>query len=221
MTRSVVQLMLGKQSKREIAYFATRSQQSFSETMTWYNVNNVEGRSSNRSSANSLYRYPSPDRPAYSPSRPITVFRRSVEKKTSDIGYQAGIAIHQGAVRTNCGATYKTTIGVRLCKRHQSSLRQWQYLVWQVASKVTQSVASQAQAQALLPQKYLAQTVQAQCLPVQPQACFATTQASTAAAKLDNRAHDLGRTMNKDRRRGSASAAVLRFGDESSCSRKS
>lgn len=217
---AVVKQMLAKQSKREFAYSTTRSQQCCSETTTWSNVIDVAGRFSNRSSANSLYRYPSPDRPAYSPSRPITVFRRSAKKTTCDIGYQTGIAIHQGADRTNSGATYKTTIGVRLCKRHQSSSRQWQYSVWQVALKVTQNAALPVQVRALLPQKCWAQIAQAQCLLVQPSAYFATTQVSTAAAKLDNRAH-LGRTMNKDRRRGFAPAAVLRFGDESTCSRKS
>lgn len=158
----------------------------------------------------SLHRYPSPDRPAYSPSRPMTVFRRWVRNNAVDIGYQHDLAIDRPTDRVNSGVTQITTIGVRLCKRHQSSLRQWQYLVWQVAWKATQSVALQAQAQALLLQKFLARTAQAPCLQVQPQACFATTQASTAAAKVDNRAHQ-GCANNRNRHRGLPPVAVFAF----------
>ena len=208
-----VNATLTKQSKREFAYlemsddlFFTRQQYCFTNVI-------VVGLSSNRTATNSLYRYPSPNRSAYSPSRPITVFRRKLHKMQGDIGYHSKIAMHQGADRTNCGATYKTTIGLRLCKRHQSSLRQWQYLVWQVALRATLSAAWQAQAQALSPQKCLALTALVQCLPVQQPVCCATTQALTAVSKTDNRAH-IGRVLNRSRRRGYAPAAVLRFGDQ-------
>lgn len=212
MTRSVAKVAAAKQSKREFAYLDGLAQQCYSQRKFSTKVNSVEWLSSNCCFANSLYRYPSPNRPAYSPSRPITVFRLSGRKIIRDIGYHAGIAIHQGAVRANCGAAYITTIGSRLCKRHQSSLQQWQYLVWQVALRATWSVAWPVQVQALWPQKCWAQIAQVQSLPVQPQAYFATMQVSTAAVKVDARAHH-GRVISVNRRRGSALAAFLRLGD--------
>jgi len=201
---------LTKQSKRKIAYSDQVSQQYFSGSHSFDKVEIVAGRSSICSAAYSLYRYPSPDRPAYSPSRPITVFRLYRPESACDIGYHDEIAIHQQAGRRHSGATHETTIGLRLCKRHQSSLRPWQYLVWQVASKAIWSVALPAQVQVLSPQKCLAQTAQEQCLQVRPQACFATMQASTAAVKLDNRAHR-GRINVRNRRRGDIPAAVFSF----------
>jgi hypothetical protein len=209
-----VNRMLTMQSRREIAHFRVVSQHDYSGLNYCGNLFCVAGQKMDDPAAISLYRYPSPDRPAYSPSRPITGFRLFARKMRSDIGYHAEIAIDQGAGCANRGAIdTTTTIGLRLCKRHQSSLRQWQYLVWQVASTTTWSAALPARAQALWPQKCWEQTVQAQCWPVQPLAFFVTTQACAPAAKVDNRAH-AGRVMNRNRRRGYASAAVLRFGDE-------
>ena len=199
-----------KQSKQEIAYYGLEMQQSFAERISFANIHIVVGHSSICPAATSIYRYSSPDRSAYSPSRPITVFRLWAKKMTGDIGYHHELAIDRNAGRANCGADDITTIGLRLCKRHQSSLRQWQYLVWQVASKVTQSAVLQVQQAAWWLQRCLAPTVQAQCLPVLPSAYFATTQASTVAAKLDNRAL-LGRTMNGSRRRGHTPAAAFAF----------
>ena len=208
-----VNARLTSQSEREFAHSLPVWQQCFSRMETCDTLLCVKGYSSTRPVTFSQYRYPSPDRPAYSPSRPITVFRLYGPKPACDIGYHDEIAIHPQAGRTHSGATHETTIGLRLCKRHQSSLRQWQYLVWRVALKVMWNAALSAQVQALLPQKYWAQTAQGQCLQVLPQAYFATTQASTAAVKLDNRAH-CGRINNRNRRRGNTLATVsLFFGD--------
>ncbi len=179
---------LTKQFKRETAHLLMAAQQFYASAETSAKVFRLAALSSLRAVIFSLNRYPSPDRSAYSPSRPITVFRRNKGNLADDIGYHREIAIDGGAGRTNWGATYKTTIGLRLCKRHQSSLRQWQYLVWQVASKVTQSVALLAQAQVWSQLKFSALTALVQCLQAPLPACFATTQASTAAVKLDNRA---------------------------------
>lgn len=201
---------LPKQSKREFAYSAGPAKQCYSDRHSLVTVNGVAGRSRICSAANSLYRYPSPDRPAYSPSGPITVFRLYSAKMTGDIGYHCEIAIHRGADRTNRGAVDITMIGLRLCKRHQSSSRQWQYLVWQVALRATWNVASQVQALALWLQKYWVRTAQGQSWQVQQPAFCVTTQASTAAAKLNNRAH-CGRAMHKDRRWGHVPAAVFSF----------
>ena len=199
---------LTKQSKREVAYSDQVAQQYFQGAHSFDRIEHALGHSSTRSVAYSLYRYPSPDRPAYSPSRPITVFRLCSAESAFDIGYHDEIAIHRQAGCTHSGATHETTIGLRLCKRHQSSLRQWQYLVWLVASTMTWSAVSLVRVRALSPQKFLAQTAQGQCLPVQPQACSVMTQAF--AAKLDNRAHS-GRINNRNRRRGDAPAAVFSF----------
>lgn len=203
----------GAQSGRVAAYAPPPTILCFLDFQTCGTVIAVARRSSNRRAACSLYRYPSLDRPAYSPSRPITVFRPSQSENTVDIGYHHDSAMHLRADRVNCGATLTITIGLRLCKRHQSSLQQWQFSVWLAALKATWNAVWQAQAQALWPQNSLEQTAQAQCLPVLPLAYCATTQGSTAAAKVDNRAHR-GRINFGNRRRGYAPAAVLRFGDE-------
>lgn len=161
---------------------------------------------------NSLYRYPSPNRPAYSPSGPITVSCLNAARKKYDIGYHSEMGFGANSGRINCDAPSETTIGLRLCKRHQSSLQQWQFLVWLVALTMTSNAALQARAQALLPQNCLALTGPVQWLLAPVLASFVTTQAWPLAAKLDSRAHR-GRTINKNRRRGFALAAVLRFGD--------
>ena len=199
-----------KQSEREIAYLTASSQQCFSERRPFSRLLSVVGTSILCPATFSLYRYPSPDRSAYSPSRPITEIRLLDAERTDDIGYHGEFAIHLRAGRANCGAADITTIGLRLCKRHQSSLRQWQYLVWQVALTTMQSVALPARRVALWPQKFLAQTAQAPCLQALRSACCATTQALPPAAKLDNSAR-FGRAINGDRRRGYAPAAVFAF----------
>ena len=198
------------QSKREFAHSGFIAQQCYPHASSFAKVETVAALSSFCAAANSLYRYPSPDRPAYSPSRPITEIRLRRAKITDDIGYHGEIAIHRGADRTNCGAAEITMIGLRLCKRHQSSLRQWQYLVWQVASTMTWSAALLVQALASWLQKCWAQLAQVQCLLVQPSVCFATTLASTLVTKTDNRALT-GRAMNRGRRRGDTPAAAFSF----------
>lgn len=202
-----------KQSQRELAYSAKIAQQCYSAFQSFGKVGLVAGRSSFCFAATSLYRYPFPDRPAYSPGRPITETRRLEAKKTADIGYHGGIAIHQGADRTNCGAAEITTIGKRSCTRNQSSLRPWPYLLCQVASETTLSVAWSVPVQASWPQKCLERIAPEQCLPVRRSASSVTTRASKSASKIDNRLRP-GRAMNRNRRRGSPPAAVLScFGD--------
>lgn len=199
-----------KQSEREIAYFAGSAQQCFSARRALSRLLSVVGTSIFCPATFSLYRYPSPDRSAYSPSRPITEIRLPDAETTADIGYHGEFAIHRRAGHANCGAADITTIGLRLCKRHQSSLRQWQYLVWQVALTTMQSVASPALRVALWPQKFLAQTAQAPCLQVLRSVCFAMTQALTPAANLNNRAR-FGRAINGSRRRGHTPVAAFAF----------
>jgi len=202
-----------KQSQRELAYSAVVAQQCYSAFQSFGKVGFVAGRSSFCFAATSLYRYPFPDRPAYSPSRPITETRLLEAKSPADIGYHGGIAIHQGADRTNCGAAEITTIGKRSCTRNQSSLRPWPFLVCQVASEMTLNAAWSAPVQASWPQKCLEQIAPEQCLPVRRSASFVTTRASKFASKIDNRPRP-GRAMNRNRRRGCAPAAVLScFGD--------
>jgi len=161
---------------------------------------------------NSLYRYPSPNRPAYSPSGPITVSCRNSARKKYDIGYHSELGFGANSGRINCDAPSETTIGLRLCKRHQSSLQQWQYSVWLVALRTTWSAALSALELALRPRRSLERTEPVRLPLVQLQVFCAITQASRAAKNLDTRAHR-GRTINKNRRRGFALAAVLRFGD--------
>lgn len=201
---------LTKQSRREIAHFGAAYQEDYSGSGYCGRLVHVAGQANAVSATDSLHRYPSPNRPAYSPSRSITEIRLSAQKNRRDIGYHGEIAIHRGADRANCGAVDITTIGLRLCKRHQSSSRQWQYSVWRVALIMTWSAASLAQVAALWLQNCLVQTAQALCLQVPLSACSATTQASALAAKVDHRAH-LGRAIKRNRRRGVPPVAVFSF----------
>ncbi len=198
------------QSRRESADAPGCVDGGFSGQGLCSKVDQVALRSSNNGAANSLlHRYPSPDRPAYSPSRPMTVFRPSQHEKSVDIGYHGDFAIDLPADRANSGGIQETKTGSRLCKRHQSSSRQWQYLVWQVASKVIWSAALPAQVQALWLQTFWAQIQQVQHWLVPLQACCVTTQASTAAVKQDICVLT-GRNNSEDRRRGCTPAAVFR-----------
>ena len=201
---------LTKQSKREAAHFAGVWQQRCSDQPSLSKIETIVGPSSFCPAAKSLYRYPSPNRSAYSPSRPITEFRLPVVKNTADIGYHGEIAIHRSADRTNRGAAVITMIGLRLCKRHQSSLRRWQYLVWQVALITMLSAVLRVRQAAWWLQKYLAPIARVQCSQAPRLACCATTQASTPVTKLDNRAQ-FGRAMNESRRSGDPRAAVFAF----------
>jgi hypothetical protein len=204
--------VVAMQSEREIADIGPFQDAHFLWGATCVIFNSAAKGSSKLVVANSLYRYPSPDRPANSPSRPMTETCRDNAKNHYDIGYHGDLGIAGINDCVNCDAHSETTIGLRLCKRHQSSLQQWQYSVWQAALTTTWSAAWPARVQALLLRNCLALTAQVQWLLAQLPASFVTTQASLLAAKLDTRAHR-GRTLNRNRRRGLALAAVLRFGD--------
>ena len=206
------------QSKRETAQVLYCVTSGYRNAGTRVMVMSSAALSSNRAAVGTPYRYPSPDRPAYSPCRSITVFRRSFAKIVSDIGYHCVSAITAGIDRAGSFAVQTTEIGLRLCKRHQSSLRQLQYLVWRVASTMTQSAALRAQQVALLPRKFWALTLLAQPQLALPQAYSAMTQAS--AAKKNTHALT-GRANSKSRCWGNPLTAVfLMSGDKRPCSRK-
>ena len=122
-------------------------------------------------------------RSAHSHSRPTTVSCRQGHEMRYAIGYHGVLRIALQRVRTIWGAQSKIMIGLRLCKRHQSSSQQLQYSVWQAALTMTSSVASLAQQAASWLLKSSAQIVPAPWLSAQPLACCATTQASKPAAK--------------------------------------
>jgi hypothetical protein len=85
-------------------------------------------------------------------------------------------------------------------------LRQWQYLVWQVASITTLSAALPVQAQASWLQKCLGQTAQVLSSLVPPLAYCATMQEFAAA--LTSREKNQ-RKYKYSRRQGDALAAVF------------
>ena len=157
-----------------------------------------------------LHRYPSHPRPAYSPSRSARDVGFAQRPDNSAIGYRGKAAHVMPTGRTVGGPHQTTTIGLRLCKRHQSSLQQWQYLVWRVASTMTWSAAWPAQVQASLHQSCSVRIKRDPLSPVQPQACFATTQALLLANRLDNRALS-GRITSGSRQRGLPPLAAFSF----------
>ena len=182
-------------------------------------VKTVGSRSSKRVPANLLHRYPSPDRPAYSPSRPITVFAKRLTALIRGnalisgpaIGYQGQNSVHTAARRCEGGATPQTYKGNEQCKRkHLSFSQPWPSSVSPAAWKVTPSVVSQAQVLASWLQKCLGQIVPAPCSPVLPLASCVTTPVSTAAVK-SSQASFAGARSFQNRRRGMTPAAVFRL----------
>ena len=148
-----------------------------------------------------LHRYPSHPRPAYSPSRSAWDSCLPNGKSNSAIGYRGKAAHDIDTRRITRDAHEKTTMGSRLCKRHQSSFQQWQHSVWQVALKTTWSAALSARVQGLLPLNCLARIAPVRWLSAPLLACCATTRASLLANRLDNRALS-GRLTSGSRQRG-------------------
>ena len=200
------------QSRRECAHFRGGKSRDCSGLVSCFKVSVVARRSSKRPVATCQHRYPSLYRSVPFLGRPVSVFRRLTAKKRIVIGYHSAEAIEFNAVGADSRATLKNKLGRRLCRKNQSSLPQLPYSALPVVLKVTSSVASQVQAQALSQLKCWAQTAQAPFLLAPQLVCCVTTQASTAAAKLNARAPH-GRNNHQSRRRGIAPAAVLRFGD--------
>lgn len=201
-----------QQLKRESAYLWGGSFGCYATALRCCRVFLSVWCSSKRGTDRCLQCYPSLDRSAYLPSGSVTFFRRSLPQMVSDIGYQRHSLIELTTVGVNSDALTKSKLGLVLCRKNQSSLPQWLCLALQVVLKVTSSVALQAQALVLLPQKFWAQTQQAQHWLAQQSACFATTQASTAVSNFDTRALT-GHIDHWNRRRGHPPAAVLYFGD--------
>ncbi len=200
------------QSKREFAHFWGRQSRHCSTAISSFSVEVAATRSSKRSVASCQHRYPSLCRSALTRGRPVSVFRRLIGKKRIVIGYHSAEAIEFNAVGADSRATLKNKLGRRLCRKNQSSLPQLPYSALPVVLKATLNVVSQVQAQAWSHQKCWAQTAPAQSSQVLPLACCVTTQASTAAANLTNRA-PFARAYQWNRRRSVPAAAVLRFGD--------
>lgn len=196
---------------REVAYlwggasghYATAFQSGIVISAVWC--------SSKRLTANCLQRYPSLDRFAYLPSGPVTFFRRYRPKTVVDIGYHCLSPIELGAADINSDVSEKLELGRRLCRKNQSFWPQWLFLALLVVLKATSNVALRVQLVASWPQKCWVPIQLGQPWLVQPSAYFATTQASTAAARLTHRA-DVARSHQFNRRRGHAPAAVLRLG---------
>ena len=199
------------QSKREVAHFWGVQTRGYAGGRECGNVDLVAERTSKRSAAICQHRYPSPDRSAYFQGRPVVPFRPRVGGKRTAIGYHGDLAIEFGTRSADSGAVLKLKLGRKSCRRLLSSLPPLPCLALPVALKATWNAVLPAQARALSLPKFWGLTRLAPCLPVRPLACFATTQASTAVNKTDNRAHS-GRVTNGNRRGGRALAAVLRFG---------
>lgn len=199
------------QFKREVAHQVAVQKTGFPRDASCRNVPLTTRLSSHGGVVHSQDRYPSPGRPAYSPSRPMTVFRRLSALNVHDIGYQGDLGVTGRSNCINCDANSETTIGLRLCRRHQSSLRQWQYSVWQVALKQIWNAVLSAPARAFWPLTYLELTQQQRRWPAQQRGFSATMQAFVAALANYNAPFGVLRQLN--RRQGFALAAVLRFGD--------
>lgn len=203
-------LRVAAQSKREVAHRGALGQFMFSKGQNCGRLAKGHLRSSIRCPETSRTRYAFPRWPAFSPSRPATESCRQSVKTSTAIGYHGDLGDEYPRGRVTGDAHETTTIGSRLCRRHQSSLQQWQYLVWQVALITTWSAAWWVQARALWPLNCLAQTAQVQSSRVQPWASFVMTQASTPVSKLDNRAL-CGRINSGSRQRDMSPMAAFSF----------
>lgn len=200
--------------QREVADVYFRFKKALAACRSYAKMNDKAFRSSIRYAPDTLYRYPSLDRSACSPSRPITHFdglRANPRVKAVAIGYHGIVARISGVSRAIVALARTTTIGREQCKRFRSFLQQWQYSVWQVASTMTQSAQSQAQVRGLSPRNCLALTAQVRWSSVPPQVCSATTRAF--AANLSN--HAPSGAQHPETVVGvNAPGAVFCFGDE-------
>ena len=124
-----------------------------------------------------LHRYPSLDRPAYSPSRPVTSFCRSLRKGAVDIGYHGNSAMNASVDCATIGAARTLTEGRQQCRRKQFFSPQWRCSVWQGASRAISNVVWLAQAQVWSRLKSWAPIQQGPRLPVPQLASCVTTQA--------------------------------------------
>lgn len=176
---------------REIAHCAEFGKQSFAGMMNC--VRNKASAAAARGCVGGIndHSYPPPDRPAYSPSRPVSVWLPAVGAVWVAIGYQGGFAVD--AVRICAGGAVLNMIkkGNQICKRHQSYWPSWQASGWRDACRAIQSAASRAQVRGLSRQRFWAPIKPAQCLQGPRWACSAMMQASAAAAE---QTRDIGPT---------------------------
>ena len=201
------------QSKREVAYFGSDRTGRFVNRRTCDSIKTAAGRFTTPGRINTLQRYPSLYRSVALPARPATLYRLMGRKLADDNGYHQLSAIGLHIAGPISGPAAKSKIGRILCRKNHSSSQRLLYLDLPVAWKATWSAVLQAQARVLSLLKFLAQTAQVQSLQALPLAYFATTQASTAAAKLNTTRTVFVRTDHRNRRGGYAPAAVLHFGD--------
>ncbi len=167
---------------------------------------------SSRTVAGYQHLNPSLCRSAPSQGGPVPIFRLFRRIRAVVIGYQSNLTIQCGIVGANSGATAKTKLGRKQCRKHLSSLPQWLCSALQAVLITTSNVALQALALALLPQRYWAQIPLARCLQAQllvycvMMQAFVAHHAKTYAL--------LARQIYWSRRQGHTLAAVLRLGDE-------
>ena len=197
----------GTKPKRETAHVWGFVAGLFAAPASSVTVETVARLSSNCSATVSLHRYPSPDRPAYSPSRPITGFRPSPVKSGADIGYQRDLLIDPAMGRDQSRAAEHKTVGLGQCKRHHSFLPQLQYLVWQVALITMQSAGSQVRRAVWSQLKCWALTLQPRLSLAPLQASSVTTPAF--AANTTPRVLTGARINSENRRWGQSLTAVF------------
>lgn len=203
--------------QREFADFYFRFKKPLAPEKSYTKMNDKEGRSSKRSTPDTLYRYTSLVRSACSPGRPTTllcVLRANPRGNAVAIGYHGEVTKVSGAGAALIAATQETDIGKEKCKRHQSFLQWWQYSVWRVALKMILNVVPLELWP--VPSRLMcsARTRRQPSQQAHSWAQHATTGKTTFAVKSENSAPLTGRTTSWNRRWGMRPAAVFCFGDK-------
>lgn len=179
--------------RREFAHFDKDAQNVFSKWKLKCTMNKGFPLSSRRSPTLQPFTTANTGWPAFSPSRPTPVCCRILQEIDCAIGYQRHLVFDDQCDRNDSDTQDITKVGLGLCKRHQSSSRQWRSSDWLVALITTWNAASWVQALGLQLRKFWAQIAQAAWLSVQPLASSVTTRACADKVKTNART---GRFMN-------------------------
>lgn len=212
MSYAPASIMCAARDKRKTAHYWGGASSGFASPANLRKLVSAASRFSILAAEKCQHVYPSPRRPVPSLDRPVPRMRKYVGGKMTAIEYHLILAIAFSVSRAILGCAKKLNESREICKRHHSFWPQWLFLDSQVALRATLNVALQAQAQAWSHPKCWVLTVPVQFLLAQPQACFATTQASTAASNVNMRA-TAARRYEMNRRPGFTPAAIFCFGD--------
>ena len=194
--------------KRETAHFNQIGLLPFVCKLSTGKLNSTKAETSNSKPSYCQHRYPSPRRSVHILNRPTHPIADQ-ESALANCRRLACALLVILSKRNNSSVIGETNESSEECSGNLGLSQPRLPLVWQAVWTQTASALSQAQAQALSPQKCLAPTGQGPLSLAQLPACYATTLASVTNAIYP----PAGARLQLNRRAGLACAAVFRSRD--------